>query len=346
MTTAENPPNLNPPSSSSPPPTLPTLVGIDVGGTFTDFIVLQGSALRVHKLPTTPQDQSEAIAAGLDELAINDAVIVHGMTVATNALLERKGAKTALLATAGFADVLIIGRQNRPHIYRLTQARPEPLVADALRFDIPERVDAQGVVLTPLDEDVLEAIATQLVAASVESLALSFLFSFRNPIHEEQAASWLRARLPELPLSLSSEILPEYREYERTSTTVINAYVQPLVARYLARLAVRLGEPPESSGVAGRPIAQHEAQAEERPVHARRARELRIMQSNGGAIGLDQAAAQAARVVLSGPAGGVVGTRGCSGLDMNLILALAQRTHPACGVFPETVWRARLISGA
>jgi N-methylhydantoinase A len=263
-----------------------TLIGIDVGGTFTDFVVLDAAGLRVHKIPTTPADQSQAIVAGLAALGVDlsktnlpGAVqIVHGMTVATNALLERKGARTALLTTAGFADLLVIGRQNRPLLYHLTQSRPPSLVEDDLRLEVDERMDAEGAVLTPLDEAAVEDIAAYLAAENVESLAIVFLFAFRNPSHEERAAKLLRAHLPHLPISLSSAILPEYREVERTATTVINAYIQPLVARYLHRLG---------GALAGS--------------------QTRIMQSNGGAIGLEQAAEQAARLVLSGPAGGVVG---------------------------------------
>lgn len=257
---------------------LSTLVGIDVGGTFTDFVVLDEQGLRVYKVPTTPADQSQAIVAGLATLGIDGGQIVHGMTVATNALLERKGARTALLTTAGFADVLVIGRQNRPYLYQLVQARPPSLVADQWRLEVDERLDAEGEVLTPLDEAAVARIAAQLAADGVESLAIVFLFSFRNPDHEQRAADIIRAALPDLPISLSSAILPEYREVERTATTVINAYIQPLVARYLRRLAQAL-----------------------------QGSQVRIMQSNGGAIGLEQAADQAARLVLSGPAGGVVG---------------------------------------
>ena len=266
------------------------LVGIDVGGTFTDFVVWHDGRLRIHKVPTTPDDQSRAIVQGLRDLrtclqlspALADLVIVHGMTVATNALLERRGAVTALLTTAGFADVLVIGRQNRPHLYRLHQQRPPLLAGDALRLEVDERLDADGNVLRPLDEEQLAAVAQQLRRGGAESLAIVFLFSYRNPAHEQRAAAAdCRHLLPDLPISLSSEILPEYREYERTATTVINAYVQPLVARYLARLEQALADAP--------------------------VRALRIMQSNGGVIDLHQAAAHAARLVLSGPAGGVVG---------------------------------------
>ncbi len=256
------------------------LVGVDVGGTFTDFVVLQDGRFRVHKRATTPQDQSRAIVAGLEELAISRAEIVHGTTVATNALLERRGASTALLTTQGFADVLVIGRQNRPALYRLHQARPPELVADPWRLEVPERVGADGSVLLPLDEDAVRALARQLAQdpEGPESLAVVLLFSFLNPAHEQRVGAILREHLPDRFISLSSEILPEYREYERTATTVINAYVQPLVARYLARLTGALP-------------------------HSR----VRVMQSNGGVIGVDQAGHQAARLVLSGPAGGVVG---------------------------------------
>ncbi len=282
------------------------LVGIDVGGTFTDFVLLHKGALRIFKLSTTPWDQSRAIVAGLEELGLSaDAApqIVHGMTVATNALLERRGARTALLTSAGFGDVLTIGRQDRPFLYRLHQERPTALVDAAHRLEVAERLDADGNVVTPLDEAAVMALANRLAAesaahpdAAVESLAIVFLFSFRNPTHEQRAADILRNRLPDLPISLSSAILPEYREYERTATTVINAYVQPLVARYLERLQRSLG----SGG---------------------RAPAVRIMQSNGGAIGLVQAAREPARLVLSGPAGGVVGA-----------FAVAQQAQPTVPV--------------
>jgi N-methylhydantoinase A len=267
------------------------LAGIDVGGTFTDFVLWRDGQLHVHKVPTTPDDQSVAIVQGLRDLGVLGGeqaelplAIVHGMTVATNALLERRGARTALLTSAGFADALVIGRQNRPQLYQLHQARPAPLVDAAHRLEITERLAHTGAVLTPLDEAAIPGIVQRLQEAGIESLAVVLLFAFRNPAHERRAAELLRAALTDLPLSLSSDILPEYREYERTATTVINAYVQPLVARYLARLEATL-----------------DAQLPHHPPA------VRIMQSNGGVIGLHQAAAQAARVVLSGPAGGAVG---------------------------------------
>jgi len=262
-----------------------SFIGIDVGGTFTDFVLWRNGQLLIHKEPTTPADQSVAIVAGLARLGVGDPLmplqIIHGMTVATNALLERKGARTALLTTRGFGDLLMIGRQNRPELYSLQQQRPPALVGDALRLEIGERLNAAGDVLTPLDEAALPKLATQLQREGAESLAIALLFSYANPAHEERIAARLRELLPGLPLSISSEILPEYREYERTATTVINAYVQPLVSRYLTRLESAL------AGGAGRT--------------------LRIMQSNGGIIAPGQAGKQAARLVLSGPAGGAVG---------------------------------------
>lgn len=269
-----------------------TFIGIDVGGTFTDFVIWRNGSLAVHKTPTTPEDQSLAILQGLQELGVlqgsgateNPLAIVHGMTVATNALLERRGARTALLTTAGFADVLVIGRQNRPHLYHLHQRRAPALVHEGHRIEIAERLEHTGAVLTPLDEASLPEVVHFLREEQIESLAIVFLFSFRNPSHEQRAAQLIRSQWPDLPISLSSEILPEYREFERAATTIINAYVQPLVARYLEQLARRLDA--RGDGV---PSSIH------------------IMQSNGGVIAMDQAAQQAARVVLSGPAGGVVG---------------------------------------
>ncbi len=274
------------------------LIGIDVGGTFTDFVLLENGQIRIHKSPTTPDDQSRGIVTGLSELlnfpelakapsplphsggggAWAGGLVVHGTTAATNALLERKGAATALLTSAGFADVIEIGRQNRPHLYALHQQRPPQLVPAELRFEAVERLDVDGNILTRLDEAALEAVARQMAATQPESVAVVFLFSYRNPAHEEQAAAILRRYLPDALLSISSHLLPEYREYERTATTVINAYLQPLADRYLRRLSAALDGVP-----------------------------VRVMQSNGGAIGVEQASAEPARLVLSGPAGGVVG---------------------------------------
>jgi N-methylhydantoinase A len=262
-------------------PSSATLVGVDVGGTFTDVVRVVDGTVRVHKEATTPI-QHEGVVRGLDAMGTPpDAQVAHGTTAATNALLERRGARTALLTTRGFEDVLAIGRQDRPYLYRLRQERPPPLVPHARRFGATERLAADGTVLTPIDGATLRDVAERLAEQNVESLAIVFLFSFQNPAHERHAAQRIREYLPDLPITLSSDLLPEYREYERTATTVVNAYVQPTVSRYVDRLDEALGP-----------------------------RSVRVMQSNGGTIGLAPAAREAARLVLSGPAAGVVGAFG------------------------------------
>jgi N-methylhydantoinase A len=253
-------------------------IGVDTGGTFTDFVVIQDGKIDVFKELSTPQRPDDAILKGLARLGDSSpgAQIIHGSTVATNALLERKGARTALLTTAGFEDVLVIGRQTRRELYNIFVTRPEPLVADGLRLGIRERVLYDGTIETPIDRDQLQRLAESLIELNVESVAVSLLFSFANSEHERAVLQSLE-RLG-LPVSLSSKILPEYREYERTSTTVINAYLAPLMSRYLNRLQQR---------VAGSPLS--------------------VMQSNGGAVQAETAADEPVRTILSGPAGGVVG---------------------------------------
>lgn len=204
--------------------------------------------------------------------------MVHGSTVATNALLERKGARTALVTTAGFRDVLEIGRQNRPELYDLFTQPPQPLVPRDLRFEVCERIDSRGQVLEALRVETLEGLQQALAEKKVESVAVSLLFSFLNPEHEKKIAGVLRQA--GFPVSISNEILPEYREYERTSTTVVNAYVSPVLNRYLSHLEAELAE-----------------------VRTR----LQVMQSNGGQISLPEARRSGVRCILSGPAGGVVG---------------------------------------
>lgn len=261
-------------------------LGVDTGGTFTDFVWVDGNGrFQIHKQLSTPHDPAQAILAGVALLQVPTvAQVVHGSTVATNALLERQGARTALITTKGFADVLAIGRQNRPDLYALVPQKPEPLVPLPWRFEVNERITAQGDVLVPLDLDDLAPVLAQLESDHIESVAVCLLFSFLYPQHEQQVADAIRKAdygVRNTPhISLSSDILPEYREYERTSTTVINAYVAPLMSRYLSRLTQGLGK---------RPLA--------------------IMQSNGGVISAATAGAQAARTALSGPAGGVVGAR-------------------------------------
>ena len=263
------------------------ITGIDVGGTFTDFAVLENGRLTVYKLPSTPADPSQSILQGIEELGLRacpepgrrDATFVHGSTVATNALLERRGARTALITTQGFEDVLEIGRQNRAELYDLMMERPPPLVPRELRFGIKERVDYTGSILASPSREELEALATALKEAQVEAVAVSLLFSFLNPLHEEMLQEVLeRLDMHTVPfLSVSSQVLPEFREYERTSTIVVNAYVGPLMARYLDNLGSALGKA------------------------------LRVMQSSGGSITASLASRQPVRTILSGPAGGVVG---------------------------------------
>lgn len=254
-------------------------VGVDTGGTFTDFVFEQDGQIQLFKIPSTPSDPSLAIRNGLEKISLKIPVplthveVVHGTTVGTNALLQRRGARTALITTKGFEDVLVIGRQARPELYNLNAVKPPPLVPDELRFGVAERVVASGEILQPLDEKELKKLVETLKRESVESVAVSFLFSFLHPQHEEQVEKAIEAL--GVPVSISSRILPEYREYERTSTVVINAYLQPLMGRYLNRLNSGFG--------------------------------LRVMQSSGGSISAEMAAVEPVRTILSGPSGGVVG---------------------------------------
>ncbi|HYE16373.1 MAG TPA: hydantoinase/oxoprolinase family protein, partial [Pyrinomonadaceae bacterium] len=267
-------------------------VGVDTGGTFTDFVYhAPGGRAVVFKLPSTPDDPSRAIVEGLRRVAretgasLRDLEVVHGTTVGTNALLERRGARAALVTTRGFEDVLVIGRQARAKLYDLEWSRPEPLVADRLRFGVRERVAAGGEVLEPLEDEEIEKLARKLRRARAEAVAVCLLFSFARPEHERRVVRAVATALPGVPISASHEILPEYREFERTSTVVINAYLQPLMGAYLGRLGSRAG--------AGR---------------------LSVMQSSGGSISARAAAREPVRTILSGPAGGVVGA-GRAALD-------------------------------
>ena len=263
-----------------------TIVGIDVGGTFTDIAVLEDGRLQVHKLPSTPSDPSVGIMKGVSEACpelIVDvgeeplADFVHGSTVATNALLEGKGGRTALVTTLGFEDVLEIGRQSRSELYNLNMDRPPALAPWELRFGLPERVDHEGAIVEDLQPEAIQALVELLNEANVDGIAVSFLFSFLNPAHEEAVMAALE-KLPNRPfISISSRVIPEFREYERTSTVVVNSYVGQLMRRYLTSLEDSLG-------------------------HG-----LRIMQSSGGSITARLASDQPVRTILSGPAGGVVG---------------------------------------
>src|SRR3989440_3160856 len=272
-------------------------VGVDTGGTFTDFVYQANDELRIFKVASTPDDPARAITEGLKQIAAEAGAkllnfeIVHGTTVGTNALLQRKGARTALITTEGFEDVIEIGRQARPELYNLNAIKPPPLVPSELRFGVKERVAANGEVLEPLNEKEIKALAEKLEKAQAESIAISLLFSFAHPEHEQQIARALRNL--SLPLSISHQILPEYREYERTSTVAINAYLQPLMGRYLRRL---------SESAAEETKVQRPKTKDQRPSFR-----LRVMQSSGGSISAAAAAEEPVRTILSGPAGGVVG---------------------------------------
>jgi len=261
----------------------PIRIGVDTGGTFTDFVFERDGRLELFKLPSTPSDPSVAIQQGLNRICaetgarLDRVEVVHGTTVGTNALLQRRGARIALVTTRGFEDVLVIGRQARPELYNLNAVKPPPLVADELRLGVSERVVASGEVIEPLSERDLRSLIRKLKRERVEAVAICLLFSFLHPEHEERIASALASL--EAPLSISSRILPEYREYERTSTVVINAYLQPLMGRYLRRLS---GEQNTKLN-------------------------LRVMQSSGGSISAGVAAVEPVRTILSGPSGGVVG---------------------------------------
>jgi N-methylhydantoinase A len=263
------------------------LLGVDVGGTFTDAVLLDGDAIHTAKVPTTPREESngvmravEAVLGRADAAASDVEVFAHGMTVATNALLEERGARTALVATRSFADLLEIGRQDRPQLYRLCAPKPAPLVEDELRFEAAERVGPAGAT-EPLGAEEVARLAAAIEASGAEAVAICLLFSYLDPSHERRIAAGLRERLPGVHVSASHEVLPRFREYERCSTTVIDAYLSPLLGRYLGRLG-------EATGEAGLP----------QPL---------VMRSSGGVAPAAEAGRAGAWAVLSGPAGGAVG---------------------------------------
>jgi N-methylhydantoinase A len=267
-------------------------VGVDIGGTFTDIVLLDGAG-RIHtkKVSSSVDDYARAIVDGLREvfaetgLSGSDLVeVLHGTTVASNAILELKGARTGLITTKGFRDVLEIRRIRMPKLYDLGWEKPVPLVERYLRLEVDERIDAHGQVVTPLDPAEVERVLDRLLAEKIEALAVCLLNSYANPVHEERIAEIVRRRAPGLTLSVSAEVLPEIREYERTSTTVINAYVMPIVRRYLGTLRSGLDK-------------------------SRVKAPLLIMQSNGGLMPDAAAAARPAHIIESGPAAGVVGAQ-------------------------------------
>jgi N-methylhydantoinase A len=261
-------------------------VGIDIGGTFTDLVAIDGEGqVRTHKIASTPHNYGEGIVAGLRALLTDGAgvsEVLHGTTVGSNTVLEGKGARTALITTRGFRDILEIRDLRMPVLYDLRWNKPPALVERRLRLEVTEKLRPDGSVSVALDPASVDAAIAMLRAENVQSVAICLLHSYANPAHERTVAERVRAALPDIAISISHEILPEIKEYPRTSTTVINAYVQPVVRAYITALDARL----RSFGIATG---------------------LRLMQSNGGLASAELAAAVPAHIIESGPAAGVVG---------------------------------------
>ena len=266
-------------------------IGVDVGGTFTDFHALDETTGTVHtgKRPSTPDDPARAIIEGLRALASRHDIdlgtmrrLSHGTTVGTNALIQRRGGNVAMVTTRGFRDLLEIGRQTRPHMYSLTADHPPPLVERRRRFEIDERMDAAGKVVNRLGDAAVTAAVEQVRASGAEACAVCLLFAFRNPEHENRVAAAVRAALPHLPVCTSFEVQPEFREYERFSTTVLNAYLQPVLGRYLSALEDGLARLAPGASIG-------------------------INQSSGGLMSPERARALPVRTALSGPAAGAIG---------------------------------------
>ena len=261
------------------------LVGVDIGGTFTDLVFSHEGQLTIHKLPSTPHNPAIAMLAGLNAITHNRVAdlerVAHGSTVATNAILERKGAKTALITTQGFRDLLFIGRQNRPDLYALQPQLPPPLIPRDLCYDVPERLDHHGNTLVDLDLSALDRILDEIAEQNVDSIAVCLLYSYVNPAHEQAIRERIveRGILDSWQVALSSDVLPEFREYERASTVALEAYVRPIMGRYITQLETEL---PDNVG-------------------------LRIMKSDGGVISAGRVRQQAIQTALSGPAAGIIG---------------------------------------
>ena len=305
----------------------PILIGVDTGGTFTDFVCFDSTGLRVHKRPSTPGNPARAVLDGLHALLgaelDADIAITYGSTVATNAVLERRGARVVLLTTAGMEDVVEIGRQTRMELYALEPQAPVPLVPRARRIGVAERLTFDGRPLRPLTAAALRRAVAAVRRAGAEAIAVCLLHAYANPAHERRIGKAL-ARLG-VPVSLSHQLVAEYREYERTSTTVMNAYVGPVMGRHLAELQRGVGRAT-----------------------------LRVMQSNGGATSVATAGREAVRTLLSGPAGGVIGAQavarrvgieraitfdmGGTSTDVSLLdSAVRQRTEWTIGDLPVQV---------
>ena len=267
-------------------------LGVDIGGTFTDIVLLdENGVLRNKKILSSPDDYSRAIEEGVRELLNTTGVkaeeiveLAHGTTVATNAIIERKGVTVALITTAGFRDVLEIARFRAPRLYDVNFRKPDPLVERRLRFTVPERITASGEVNKPIDIAALIGVADRCRDADIDALAVCFINAYVNPQHEEAAGQILREKLPGVSVTLSSELVPQIQEYERTSTTVVNAYIRPVIEQYTERLEARL----QDIGINV---------------------PLNIMQSNGGVLPARVAAEKPIFVIESGPAAGVVGAQ-------------------------------------
>ncbi|KXV66918.1 hydantoinase/oxoprolinase family protein [Gluconobacter oxydans] len=312
----------------------------DIGGTFTDVVLQTPQERLTRKVLTTPSAPEQGVMDGIG-LVIQDAslqfpdvtVFVHGTTLATNAIIERRGARTALIGTQGFRDILEIGTESRFNQYDLMLQKPSPLVSRDLRFTVPERMDARGTVQLPLDEAAVLALVPRLREAQVESIAIAFLHAYANPAHEQRVRALLQEALPDVTISISSEVCPEIREYERTSTTVANAYVQPLMAGYLGRLREALN----AKGFQGA---------------------LYLVTSGGGLTALETARQFPVRLVESGPAGGAIFAAQCAErLGENRVLSfdmggttakvcLIEDGEPASSRFFEVDRTARFMKGS
>jgi N-methylhydantoinase A len=279
-------------------------IAVDTGGTFTDCVWSDPASgqLRMLKVFSTPDDPSQAIVEALRRIDTKgNLILLHGTTVGTNALLERKGARTALVTTAGFEDAIEIGRQARAKLYDFFFDRVEPLVPADLRFGIEERTASDGRILIAPSDHNLKSLSSKLAVKKPQAIAISLLFSFANPKNELAVAEGLKEL--GVPISISHQILPEFREYERTSTVVINAYLQPVMQRYLENLERRANGASANSEGSGTSNAQELKSSTTRTFSTR----IFVMQSSGGITSLTAAAREPARTVLSGPAGGVIG---------------------------------------
>lgn len=261
------------------------LVGVDIGGTFTDLVLSEDGQLKIHKLLSTPHNPAESMLAGLDTITPGGLPslthVAHGSTVATNAILERKGAKIALITTQGFRDMLYIGRQNRPALYALHPQISPPLIPRERCYDVPERLDFNGNPLTELDVEALNDVLDDIMQQDIDAIAVCFLYSYINPDHEQMVRGRIlqRQMLEDWQVALSSDVLPEFREYERASTVALEAYVRPVMNHYISQLEQQL---PENCA-------------------------LRIMKSDGGVMGAERIKERAVNTALSGPAAGVIG---------------------------------------